>query len=522
MARYKPVDPHLTKLLPVSLEAQIQPGTFEYAVNWMVDHEIDLSPFDARYRNDETGAPAYHPGVLLKVILLGYSRGLTSSRQIADACCENILFMALSNDSAPHFTTIAGFIRHMPAEILPVFRDVLLVCDQEGLIGRELFAVDGCKLPSNASRTWSGTREDLARKAQKMEDALAQIMARHRKEDESPDPPPDRRKRERQQIETLKKRSQKLREALATLEPRTNAAGKELKTNLTDPDSATMKSSHGTIQGYTGVATVDAAHQIVVDAQAFGTGSENALLPQAVEGARAHFAAIGISEPFESATFTADSGYHSEAALEALAHAKINALVADNGMRQRDPAFNNAWQHKPKDRQRPDGKKRSKWFQRDDFQFDPVALTCICPAGESLKCKAALVTIKGCTGPAFAGTVEQCTGCPLRVQCLRKPDVSPYRQVSFLNRTTVTHPRTAEMKARIDTPEGRSRYARRMATVEPVFGNLHNHRLRRFTLRGKDKVNAQWNLFCIVHNLQKLQPLIERRQAQQSARKRRA
>jgi transposase len=148
MARYKPVDLHLSKLLPVRFSEQILPGTFEYALNWLVDHEIDLSVFDARYRNDETGASAYHPGVLLKVVLLGYARGLTSSRSIERACRENIVFMALSGDSAPHFTTIAGFVAKLPGEITAVFRDVLLVCDEQGLIGKELFAVDGCKLAS--------------------------------------------------------------------------------------------------------------------------------------------------------------------------------------------------------------------------------------------------------------------------------------------------------------------------------------------------------------------------------------
>lgn len=109
MARYKPVHPHLSKMLPVRFSDQIQPGTFEYAVNWLVDHEIDLSVFDARYRNDDTGASAYHPSVLLKVVLLGYSRGLVSSRAIERACRENVVFMALSGDSALHFTSIASF-----------------------------------------------------------------------------------------------------------------------------------------------------------------------------------------------------------------------------------------------------------------------------------------------------------------------------------------------------------------------------------------------------------------------------
>jgi hypothetical protein len=83
-------------LLPVRFSEQILPGTFEYALNWLVDHEIALSVFDARYRNDETGASAYHPGVLLKVVLLGYARELTSSRSIERACRENIVFMALA------------------------------------------------------------------------------------------------------------------------------------------------------------------------------------------------------------------------------------------------------------------------------------------------------------------------------------------------------------------------------------------------------------------------------------------
>ncbi|MGQ0529961.1 MAG: transposase, partial [Panacagrimonas sp.] len=144
MARYKPVDQHLTKLLAVKFSEQIIPGSFEYAVNWLVDHQIDLSVFAARYRNDETGASAYDPAVMLKIVLVGYARGLTSSRLIERACRENVVFRALTGDTQPHFTTIASFIAKMPVEITSVFRDVLLVCDEQGLIGKELFAVDGC------------------------------------------------------------------------------------------------------------------------------------------------------------------------------------------------------------------------------------------------------------------------------------------------------------------------------------------------------------------------------------------
>src|SRR5881296_25277 len=143
MARFKPYSYDQLKLVPVSFERQILPGTFEATLSRLIDEEIDLSVFEARYRNDEVGAPAYDPAILLKVILYAYARGVTSSREIARLCRENVLFMALSADSAPHFTTIADFIATLDREIVAVFRDVLLVCDELGLIGREMFAVDG-------------------------------------------------------------------------------------------------------------------------------------------------------------------------------------------------------------------------------------------------------------------------------------------------------------------------------------------------------------------------------------------
>src|SRR5512136_28766 len=185
MARYKEYDYSQGKFIPIHFDRQILPGTFEYSLNYLIDNEIDLSIFDLRYRNDETGAPAYDPAILLRIILYAYSRGITSSRKIAQCCRENIIFMALSADTKPHFTTIADFISTLDQEIIHLFLEVLLICDEMGLIGKEMFAVDGCKLPSNASKEWSGTKRDLEKKKEKMEEAIWQIVKRHREVDGS-------------------------------------------------------------------------------------------------------------------------------------------------------------------------------------------------------------------------------------------------------------------------------------------------------------------------------------------------
>jgi len=181
MARYKYIDTN-PRLLPVDLARQLLPGTFEHAVSHLVDHELDLSHFDDRYRNDETGAPAYPPAMLLKVVLCAYAHGIVSSRAIARICQEHVTFIALSGDTAPHCTTIATFVSTLGEDIARVFAAVLSVCDRQGLIGREMFAIDGVKLPSNASKQRSGTRADFERQAGKMETAASVMLERHRAE----------------------------------------------------------------------------------------------------------------------------------------------------------------------------------------------------------------------------------------------------------------------------------------------------------------------------------------------------
>ena len=224
MARYKEYSYSQGKFIPIFFDKQILPGTFEHTLHYLIDQEIDLSIFEGRYNNDELGAPAYDPAILLKIILYAYSRGITSSRKIAQCCQENIIFMALSADTRPHFTTIADFIASLDREIIPLFLEVLMICDAMGLIGKEMFAVDGCKMPSNASKEWSGTKEELQHKKEKMEKAIRQIIRRHSEMDASETSSWKPRSKEEQYVETLKEKVKKIREWLRRMT--TNRASK--------------------------------------------------------------------------------------------------------------------------------------------------------------------------------------------------------------------------------------------------------------------------------------------------------
>jgi transposase len=172
MPRYKPVDRN-PKFIPVVLSEQVQPGTFEFTLDRLVDHELDLSGLDAKFKNDLTGASAYDPRVMLKIVVLAYSRGLISSRNIERACQQNVLFMALSGDLAPSYTHIAKFVRELGDEVQKLFTQVLMTCERMRLIGKEMFAIDGVKLPGNASKERSGTHAELLHRAERLEASVA-------------------------------------------------------------------------------------------------------------------------------------------------------------------------------------------------------------------------------------------------------------------------------------------------------------------------------------------------------------
>lgn len=506
MARYTYIDTP-PKLIPVDLSRQLLPGTFEHALNHLLDHAVDLSHVDARFRNDATGAPAYPPALLLKVVLFAYSQGIVSSRQIERVCQEHVTFIALCGDRAPHFTTIATCVSTWGEDIARVFAAVLAVCDQQGLIGRELFAIDGVKLPSKASKHRSGTRADFARQAEKLEAAATTMLQRHRAADTGPvEPDPEMKATKR--IAKLEHDAAQLRTWLArNPHERRGAKGAIRKRNRTDHERAKMATSNGVLQGYTGVAAVDAAHQIIVDAQAHGTGSEQALLlpvVAAVQALRAHDTLI-----------TADAGYHSEANLAQLATMQVPALIADNDMRRRDERCTTQARYTTL----PNPLHGKSWstpastpcFTPSDFAYDAEARTCICPAGKSLYRKGRANMTKDYVGEHVRGAKRDCRPCALRAQCLRTPETTAVRNVAFFRGRVAAgtlEPRethTMRMKARIDSANGREQYGRRFATVEPVFANLrHNKRLDRFTLRGRTKVDGQWKLYCLVHNIEKL------------------
>lgn len=340
-----PVDQGL--LLPPSVHDFVPPDHVAHFVRDLVRNELDLSAIVESYSGPR-GYPPYDPWMMTALLLYGYSRGVYSSRKLARACEERLDFMAVTGLNRPDFRTISAFRqRHLDA-LSGLFGQILLLCQQAGMVKLGHVALDGTKMKANASKhkamsygRMKKAETVLASEVSGWLSAAAAADAREdaehgsdRRGDEMPDWMADK-----------AKRLEKIREAKAALEaaaraeadekakrPKKHRGGRKPTTppgtpkdkaqrNFTDPESRIMKSKDGYIQGYNAQAAADGAHQVIVSQTLTNNASDRGELVSLVDGIKANTG----RKPRE---ISADTGYCSEANLAALDERRIRAYVA--------------------------------------------------------------------------------------------------------------------------------------------------------------------------------------------------
>jgi hypothetical protein len=220
-----------------------------------------------------------------------------------------------------------------------------------------------------------------------------------------------------------------------------------------------------------------------------------------IEQTRVHFQTLGDPDRFNSAKLTADSGFYNTANVTHFYQNGIDGYLPEPGFRKRNPRFAEVERYRARNRN-----DKARYYRKTrchctspDFRYDETAHPCLCPAGRRLYSNG--------RAKKFRGAKRDCLPCPHRDRCVRVPTETQARQVAiFIGRSEQAPPSDLDlMRRKIDMPQGRYQYSRRMGIVEPVFANICRVLgIDRFSLRSKKKVDIQWKRYCMVHNLLKI------------------
>jgi transposase len=344
------------QLLPPCVQDYVPKDHLSRLIVSLVRESLDLSEITGSYPSG-LGQPPFDPRMMTVLLLHGYASGLYSSRRIARAAVERADCMMIVAGDPPDFRTISDFRRRHLKALAALFVQVLKLAEKAGLVKLGHVALDGSKIKANASKHKAMSYERMKQRetelaaevdrwleAAEAADTEEDKLYGNKRGDEMPDWVADKEKR-LAKIRAAKAELEAEAKAAAAEETRRRAAAEEKRKaqgrkksgktpappraepapkaqrNFTDPDSRILKTKDGYIQGYNAQAAVDGAAQIIVAHGLTASMSDHAQLVGLIDGIEANLAA----KPKEA---SADSGYLSEANLQALADRGINAYIA--------------------------------------------------------------------------------------------------------------------------------------------------------------------------------------------------
>jgi len=440
---FYPYDQKTLYLLPPSVEEWVPKKSLARFVNDVLDRleaQGRLKSLYKSYRRDGWGATAYHPRMLMKVLVYGYCVGVTSSRKLAAALENDVALRYLAANQQPDFRTVALFRKNHLEELNALFGEILELCKEAGLVKLGRVALDGRKVAGNAAmdqnRTESGLREvakKLLEEAERVDEEEDRLYGPDVRGDELPEEltdPKTRQERIEAAIRQLeeKKKQQEAQQAqkLAKREAEEAETGKksrgrkpkdpkavvneEAKANMTDPDSRILKTRRGFTQGYNAQAIAECGSQVIV--------------AQAV-------------------------------------------TQEENDVRQLAPMLQNC---EEQNGQAPEEVLADAGYWSDEnAQLETEETELFIATKKDHKQRKAMKEAEAPKGRISNGATAK-----------------------------------ERMERKLLTQRGRAAYKQRGATIEPVFGQMVMRNLKQFWLRGLKQVKVEWSLWCATHNLLKL------------------
>jgi len=477
-------------LLPPSLEDIIPEDHICYLVEGLVSL-LDFSMFDVRYSGP--GHPAYHPRILIKILVMGVLDRVRSSRELAKNARENIVYMFLAEKATPDFRTISDFRKNNPDLVKEVFKHTVTLAKQNGMIDLSHLATDGSKQKANAANKRVLTKDELDFLLRFVDEELEEWAKQDDIEDEifgdirGIDQLPNKSRKKIQNI--VKRYIGKMKEEGNIFKDKTygklSQAYDELKehelkkVNVTDPESRFMKNKKGRIEAsYNVQITVDKKNFILANDVSKDENDVGQLQPQVLQTEEN----IGLLP--ENIPWSFDNGYYESGNIKFLDDEMIDGYIPDNKKKTVPP------------------------YDKQHFIYDQENDEYICPAGKPVtflgerydKSKKKTVRI-------YKG--QKCKTCPYQKICTKQKD-----GIRYIRSFPYRKERNA-MNEKMDTEKGKEIYKLRAITVEPVFGDIkENKGMQGFFTRGIKTVRTEFNLVCTACNLKKIWIELQREKQQ--------
>ncbi len=449
---------------PESLDDYVRDTNPVRVVDVFVD-ELDLAKlgFEGVIPAD-TGRPAYHPEILLKIYIYGYLNRIQSSRRLEREAQRNIELMWLTGRLMPDFKTIANFRKDNGKAIRGVCRQFVVLCQQLGLFSEALVAIDGSKFKAVNNRDRNFTSAKLKRRMEEIESSINRYLtALDTADRREPSVAQVKAERLHDKIAALKAKMQELKEIEVQLN---QTPDKQI--SLTDPDARSMKTRGTGMVGYNVQTAVDAKHHLIVAHEVTNDGVDRDQLSSMAMHARA---AMGVEE----LSAVADRGYFKGEEILACHEAGVTVFVPKTVT---------------------SGATAAGRFGKDDFIYDASMNEYRCPAGQSLIWRFSHVE-KGLKFHRYWSS--HCKSCTLKQQCTPSSE----RRVSRWEHESVLE----AMQSRLDQAPEMMRIRRQ--TVEHTFGTLKSWMgATHFLIRTLGRVSTEMSLHVLAYNLKRVLRLL--------------
>ncbi len=497
---FKSYNPNDNLLLPPCLGDYLPQNHNARVVSAIIDR-LDISEIESTYKGG--GTSSYSPRMLLKIIVYAYLNNVYSGRQMEKLLVENIAFMWLSGMQRPDFRTINIFrSKRLSARFDTIFTQVVTLLHDEGLVSLNVQYIDGTKIESAANKytfVWKGSTEKnkvkLEAKVKAVLEAAEDVLSIENSEEEQDLSAEEMSRRADNILNKMDEEGisdKKLRKSVAKVktenapkmqeyENKLYILGKRNSYSKTDPDATFMRMKEDAMNngqtkpGYN--IQISTEEQFITNYGIFSSTNDQATLIPFIDSFKERF---GI----QSDEVCADSGYGSEQNYSHLFEKGIIPYVKYNMFHAED---------KRKYRNNP--------FLPQNMYYNAEENYFVCPMGQHMK---HIGDIHTKSDLGYVSTVSKyrarnCSGCPLRGQC--------YKGGSYRRTIEVNHRNNAyrsEAKRLLTSERGLYHRSKRPVEPESVFGDIKfNHGFKRFRLRSKEKVNVEFGLVALAHNLRK-------------------